>query len=75
MAKLIDCIVIFGEIRRLKRGYYQCTFVPLFDEPKKTELYEITNAHVKYLEKVIREEPAYWLWSHRRWKFKPEDIN
>ncbi|RYG00997.1 MAG: hypothetical protein EOO07_34755 [Chitinophagaceae bacterium] len=32
----------------------------------------LTKAHVKYLEKVIREEPAYWLWSHKRWKFKPE---
>ncbi|RZA00339.1 MAG: lauroyl acyltransferase, partial [Sphingobacteriaceae bacterium] len=37
--------------------------------------YEITEMHVKYLEKIIREEPQYWLWSHKRWKFKPEDIN
>lgn len=73
LAKFIDCIVIFCDIRRLKRGYYHCTLVPLFDDPKNTAPYEITNAHVKYLEKVIREEPAYWLWSHRRWKFKPED--
>ena len=73
LAKFIDCTVIFCDIRRIKRGYYHCTLVPLFDDPKNTAPNEITNAHVRYLEKVIREEPAYWLWSHRRWKFKPED--
>jgi len=24
------------------------------------------------LEDMIKEAPAYWLWSHRRWKYKPE---
>jgi KDO2-lipid IV(A) lauroyltransferase len=74
LAKATDSLVVFCDVRRVKRGYYSCTFVPLFDNPKLTAEYEITNAHVQYLDKVIREEPEYWLWSHRRWKFKPEDI-
>ena len=74
LARLIDAVVVFCDIRKVKRGYYRCTMVPLFQEPRKTQLHEITEAHVRYLEKVIREEPEYWLWSHRRWKFKPEDI-
>lgn len=74
LSKIIDCIVIFCDVRRVKRGYYQCTFVPLINEPKQTAPYQVTEAHVRYLEKVIREEPQYWLWSHRRWKFKPEDV-
>lgn len=69
---LFNSVVIFCDIRRVKRGYYQCTFVPLVEEPKQTAVHEITVAHVQYLEQVIREEPSYWLWSHRRWKFKPE---
>lgn len=75
LAKATDSLVVFCDVRRVKRGYYSCTFVPLFDNPKLTTEYEITNAHVQYLEKVIREEPEYWLWSHRRWKFKPADIS
>ena len=71
LAKATDSLVVFCDVRRVKRGYYSCTFVPLFDNPKLTAEYEITNAHVQYLENVIREEPQYWLWSHRRWKFKP----
>lgn len=73
LAKLLDTPVVFCDIRRVKRGYYTYTFVPLYEHPKETAEYEITNAHVKFLENVIREEPQYWLWSHRRWKFKPED--
>ena len=75
MAKMIDCVVVFCDTRRLKRGYYQCTLIPLFEDPKNTAEYEITDAHVKYLDKVIREAPQYWLWSHRRWKYKPGDVN
>ncbi|HEY4194906.1 MAG TPA: lysophospholipid acyltransferase family protein [Mucilaginibacter sp.] len=74
MAKSFDCLVYFCEVRRVKRGYYTYTAVSLVDDATKTAPHEITKAHVQYLEKVIREEPQYWLWSHRRWKFKPEDI-
>jgi KDO2-lipid IV(A) lauroyltransferase len=75
MAKMTNDPVIFCDIRVHKRGYYSCTFVPLINEPKLSAEHEITDAHVQYLEKVIREAPAYWLWSHKRWKFKPEGIS
>jgi KDO2-lipid IV(A) lauroyltransferase len=75
LAKSTNSVVVFCDMRRIKRGHYQCTFVPLFENPALTEEYEITKAHVQYLEQVIRHEPQYWLWSHRRWKFKSEDIN
>ncbi len=73
IAKLMNSVVVFADIRRVRRGFYSCTFVPLAEHPKNTPEYHITDAHVEYLQKVIKEEPAYWLWSHRRWKFKPED--
>lgn len=75
MAKMTNDPVIFCDIRLHKRGYYSCTFVPLIIEPKLSPEHEITDVHVQYLEKVVREAPAYWLWSHKRWKFKPEDIH
>jgi KDO2-lipid IV(A) lauroyltransferase len=74
MAKSFDCEIYFCDMRKVKRGYYTYTAVPLIEDAKTSGPYEITKAHVQYLEKVIREEPEYWLWSHRRWKFKPEDI-
>jgi len=75
LAKLIDAAVLFYRIDRVKRGYYTYTLVPLIDEPKLTADHEITEAHVRYLEQLINENPQYWLWSHRRWKYMPEDLN
>lgn len=74
LAKLTNSVVVFCDLRIIKRGYYQCSFITLFKEPKLTNEHEITDTHVNYLEQVIRERPEYWLWSHRRWKFKPEDL-
>lgn len=75
LSKLLNNVVVFCDIRRIKRGYYNVTFVPLFEDTKNTAEYEITRGHVSYLEEVIKNEPAYWLWSHRRWKFKPAEDN
>jgi KDO2-lipid IV(A) lauroyltransferase len=75
MAKTLDCMVVFYDMRKVKRGYYNYTVIPLIDDAKNAEPHEITKAHVSYLESVIRKEPQYWLWSHRRWKFKPEDVS
>ncbi|PJJ79183.1 lysophospholipid acyltransferase family protein [Mucilaginibacter auburnensis] len=75
LSKLLNNVVVFCDIRRIKRGYYTVTFVPLFDDAKNTAEYEITREHVRYLENVIKQEPAYWLWSHKRWKFTPPHSN
>ena len=75
LTKVMDCVVIFYRIDLVKRGYYTYTFVPLVEDPKNTKPHEITEIHVKYLEKQIREKPEYWLWSHRRWKIKPADVH
>lgn len=73
LTKVVDCVVVFYRIDLVKRGHYTYTFVPLVENPKETEQYQITDIHVKYLESLIKEKPEYWLWSHRRWKIKPED--
>lgn len=73
IAKTIDAAVVFYDMKRVKRGYYTYTLIPLTENAKQTAEHEITNIHVQYLESMIRREPQYWLWSHRRWKFKPED--
>ena len=75
LAMSTDSVVVYYDMKRIKRGYYSYTLIPLFEEPKKTAPLEITKAHVKHLEDIIKQEPQYWLWSHRRWKFKPEDLN
>lgn len=74
IAKATGNPVIFCQIDRVKRGYYQAEFTTLFEDPKLAREYEITEAHTKKLESYIKAKPELWLWSHKRWKFKPEDV-
>jgi len=67
--------IVYFSINRIKRGYYECVIKPLIENPELTNKYEITEAHTKELEKNICFQPEYWLWSHKRWKFSPENLN
>jgi KDO2-lipid IV(A) lauroyltransferase len=66
--------VIYFTISKIKRGYYECSIKPLVDIPESTIEHEITNIHTQELENIIRNKPEYWLWSHKRWKFSPENL-
>lgn len=68
MAKATDAVVVYLDVRRVKRGYYYAEFIPMTDQPKSFPNYEITVDYAKLLEQSIRREPQYWLWSHNRWK-------
>jgi len=61
--------VLFGGVRRLEKGYYELYFEEIY-HPKDLPNTNITETYVSLLEKQIRETPANWLWSHKRWKKK-----
>ncbi len=69
IAKTTNGVVVFCKVTPIKRGFYQCEFVTLVEEPKQTVDYEITQKHIAFLENIIEQKPQYWLWSHKRWKF------
>lgn len=60
--------VFFARVKKLRRGYYSCSFELLTAVPQTNAKLDITSMHVKALENSIKGEPAFWLWSHRRWK-------
>ncbi len=68
IARKFNHTVIFTAVKKLKRGSYQVIVRKLADEAGETREHEITEKYVRALEQLIREEPAFWLWSHRRWK-------
>lgn len=69
--------VMFGQIIKIKRGYYRLLYELGASDPSSLPNGELTRRYVRYLERVIREHPEMWLWSHRRWKkeWKPEYSN
>ena len=62
--------VFYVYITREKRGYYRAKMLPLAANPKETAEGEITLAYARILEQNIQEQPALWLWTHNRWKWK-----
>jgi len=66
--------IIYFSINKIKRGYYECLIKHLVEVPDQTKEFEITNIHTQQLENIIRENPEYWLWSHKRWKFSPDNL-
>jgi len=70
LAKLMDFATIYFKIEKVKRGYYQATFIPLAENPKDYPDYQITRMFLSEIENQIHEAPAYYLWSHKRWKHR-----
>lgn len=68
LAKKMDMDVLFFDVYKIKRGYYECTVREITRTPKETEQYEITNTYARLLEKAILKQPHVWLWTHKRWK-------
>jgi Kdo2-lipid IVA lauroyltransferase/acyltransferase len=62
--------VVYMNVLRPRRGYYEVYPELLFEKPQDTSENEISHAFMKRLEREIVAEPSLWLWSHRRWKHK-----
>ncbi len=62
--------VIFMNMTRVKRGYYEIDLQIIEENPCSTSYGEISKKHTQLLEEQIRRDPAYWLWTHKRWKLK-----
>jgi len=67
-AKQYNYPVVFGYLIRTKRSHYDTIVETLVEDPSQFTAEEITAIYVKRLEKLILEDPAQWLWSHKRWK-------
>jgi KDO2-lipid IV(A) lauroyltransferase len=60
--------VLYMQMKRVKRGQYEMTFVPICEDASKMTPEAILRKYYDLLEEEIRQTPANWLWSHKRWK-------
>jgi len=72
IAAKYDMSIVFFNVQKVKRGYYDLTVELLFEGTSGMPEFKVTEAHVNRLEEVIRKNPEYWIWTHRRWKYKKE---
>ena len=62
--------VIMHHTRKVGRGHYEVFHYKLVENPAEVKPEDIMMAYISKLEEIIKAEPEYWLWSHRRWKHK-----
>jgi len=70
IAMKYDMAVLFFNIQKTGRGFYEINAELLFDHTTGLTEFQITEAHVRRLAEIIKEKPEFWLWTHRRWKHK-----
>lgn len=74
IAKQTGFIVTYLDMQKIKRGYYKATMTLITADPKNEPEFAITEKYVRAMEKTILREPAYWLWTHKRWKRTRQDV-
>jgi len=72
-AKKYNLPVLYYEVIKVKRGYYEIHLEIITENPQESENGEIIEKYVQLLEKTIRNTPQFWLWSHKRWKNRIEN--
>lgn len=73
IARLMGYPVFYCELTKSGRGHCEVDFQLVTEFPQRTLPGEITEQFARRLEQTIIREPAYWFWSHKRWKRGPED--
>lgn len=70
LAKKFDMAVVNYSIKKIKRGRYRVDLEIITETPQQFKNYEITDQYLAIVERNIREQPEYYLWSHKRFKHK-----
>jgi KDO2-lipid IV(A) lauroyltransferase len=71
MALKLRLPVWFLHVSKVKPGCYTCRMIEIYNGIAPLTEEEITERYAAELERMIRQTPELWLWSHKRWKHKP----
>lgn len=72
LARNLDMNVLYMAVKKVKRGHYEATFIPLSDDIQNLPEFEVSHRFIKEVEKQIYAAPEYYFWTHKRWKFKKD---
>lgn len=74
IAKKTGFSVTYLDIIKTGRGKYKCYVKLITADPKNEPEFTITEKYIREMERTILRHPAYWLWTHKRWKHKRSDV-
>lgn len=67
--------MFYCDVIKIRPGFYKVHLSPLSLTPNQENPGDITRRYAAKLETTILENPAGWLWSHKRWKRVPAYMN
>lgn len=74
IAQKLDYPVVYLDISKIARGRYVGEIKLISDNPRQEKEFAITEKYIREMEKTILRNPAYWLWTHKRWKHNKENV-
>ncbi len=68
IARRVKASVFYLHMERVSRGKYVARFELMCEDASLLPENELTNEYFRLAEKDICNDPASWLWTHKRWK-------
>ena len=68
IAKNLNMPVLFLNVQKTARGFYEATFELISAKPSTVPNYQITDLFATKLEAQIKNAPEFYLWTHKRFK-------
>ncbi len=70
LCQKLDLPAVYLKVSKHSRGHYQGSFELLSENTRELSQFELTKTFLRKVEASIKEEPAYYFWTHKRWKHK-----
>lgn len=71
----VNNVVFYISMSRPRRGYYHADIQLISAGAASEPEFALTRRFFQLLENDIRREPAFYLWTHKRWKRTHEEFN
>lgn len=73
ITRRLNLTAYFLDMHRERRGYWKVRVIPMpYDKGDDQGGFTLTQHFYVLLEEMIRREPAYYLWSHKRFKYEKQ---
>ncbi|WP_036601558.1 lysophospholipid acyltransferase family protein [Olivibacter sitiensis] len=68
LSRATNAVVLYVELKKKEANNWRVRFSLITEDAVACDKGEITRQFSNRLQQTIRENPVYWLWSHKRWK-------
>ena len=70
IAKKYNMPILFMDVVKVNRGFYEATFKEITYNPKNFQNFKLTEIFIKMVEEQIYRKPEFYTWTHRRFKHR-----